>query len=116
MASASRAARRFGIAAIWTGYQDPSGRWIRTFAVVTCAANERMAKIHDRMPVILTVEGYERWLANIEPDPADLMVPYPSDEIRIWPVGPRVNSAGNDDAGMDWPVGEDEQSRQRPDA
>ncbi|QJP13716.1 SOS response-associated peptidase [Starkeya sp. ORNL1] len=98
----------FGIAAIWTGYQDTSGRWVRTFAVVTCAANERMARIHDRMPVILTIEGYERWLANIEPDPADLMVPYPSDETRIWPVGPRVNSAGNDDAGVLEPVGEDE--------
>jgi putative SOS response-associated peptidase YedK len=67
-----------------------------------------MARIHDRMPVILTLEGYERWLANIEPDPADLMVPYPSDETRIWPVGPRVNSAGNDDAGVLEPVGEDE--------
>ena len=50
---------------------------MRTFAVITCPANELMSEIHDRMPVILPREAYERWLAAIEPDPRDLLVPYP---------------------------------------
>jgi putative SOS response-associated peptidase YedK len=31
----------------------PSGQWIRTFAVITTDANELVADIHDRMPLIL---------------------------------------------------------------
>jgi putative SOS response-associated peptidase YedK len=51
---------------------------MRTFAVITCPANELMAHIHDRMPVIIPADAYDRWLANVEPDPRDLLVPYPS--------------------------------------
>ena len=49
---------------------------MRTFCIITTAANELVGQIHDRMPVILP-PGYERWLANIEPDPRDLLVPFP---------------------------------------
>jgi hypothetical protein len=30
------------------------------------------------MPVILPLDAYDRWLANIEPDPRDLLVPFQS--------------------------------------
>jgi putative SOS response-associated peptidase YedK len=44
----------FGIAGIWENWKEPaSGEWIRTFAIVTTDANELIADIHDRMPVIL---------------------------------------------------------------
>lgn len=86
----------FGIAAIWTGYQSGEGQWVHNFAVITCAPNELLETIHDRMPVILQPDGYERWLANIEPDPADLMVPYPAELMRMWPISTRVNSTKND--------------------
>ena len=36
--------------------------WIRTFAIITTAANEAVADIHDRMPVILEPANYVRWL------------------------------------------------------
>jgi putative SOS response-associated peptidase YedK len=49
------------------------------------------------MPVILPREAYERWLAGIEPDPRDLMVPYPSEPMTMWPSR-RVNKPENDDA------------------
>jgi putative SOS response-associated peptidase YedK len=43
----------FGIAGIWENWKEPaSGEWIRTFAVITIDANEMVADIHDRMPVI----------------------------------------------------------------
>jgi putative SOS response-associated peptidase YedK len=60
----------FALAAIWENWQRPGAdEWMRTFAVITCPANELMAQIHDRMPVILPPETYDRWLAGIEPDP-----------------------------------------------
>jgi putative SOS response-associated peptidase YedK len=30
-------------------------------------ANELVGQIHDRMPVMLPPDAYDRWLANIEP-------------------------------------------------
>jgi putative SOS response-associated peptidase YedK len=55
----------FGIAGIWENWKDPaSGEWIRTFAIITTDANELVADIHDRMPVILSRSDYARWLSE----------------------------------------------------
>jgi putative SOS response-associated peptidase YedK len=44
----------FGLAGIWENWKEPaSGEWVRTFAVITTDANELVADIHDRMPVVL---------------------------------------------------------------
>jgi putative SOS response-associated peptidase YedK len=40
----------------------------RIFAVITTDANELVAEIHDRMPLILASGDYTRWLSD-EPDP-----------------------------------------------
>jgi putative SOS response-associated peptidase YedK len=51
----------FRIAGIWENWKEPSsGEWIRTFAIITTDANELVAEIHDRMPVILPASGYVR--------------------------------------------------------
>jgi putative SOS response-associated peptidase YedK len=52
------------------------------------------------MPVILPPEVYDRWLANIEPDPRDLLVPCPWDLMRVWSVDKRVNKPENDDVSL----------------
>jgi putative SOS response-associated peptidase YedK len=87
----------FGIAGIWENWKEPSsGEWIRTFAIITTDANELVAEIHDRMPVILPVSGYVRWLSE-EEDPSELMRPFPSEAMRMWPISTRVNKPENDD-------------------
>jgi len=44
----------FGLGGIWENWREPTtGVWIRTFAIVTTDANEIVAEIHDRMPLIL---------------------------------------------------------------
>lgn len=68
---------------------------MKTFAIVTCAANELMTTIHDRMPVIIAPVDYRTWL--IGENPRDLMKPYPSDKMKIYPISTRVNSYKNDD-------------------
>jgi putative SOS response-associated peptidase YedK len=91
----------FALGAIWEGWKRPGNEeWVRTFAVVTTAANGLVAQIHDRMPVIIPPIAYDRWLANVEPDPRDLLVPFPSEPMAMWPIGMRVNKPENDDAAI----------------
>lgn len=75
----------------------------RTFAVITVAANSLVANIHDRMPLILHERDYARWLGD-EPDPADLMIPFPAELMVLWPVSKRVNRAGTDGADLLNPI------------
>jgi hypothetical protein len=79
---------------------DPqSGEWIRTFAIVTVPANDLVVQIHDRMPLILPKVANKRWL-GIEPDPYDLLTPFPEDLMMMWPVSARLNSPDNDDSSL----------------
>ena len=74
-----------------------------TFAIITSDANELVADIHDRMPLILAPEDYERGLGD-EPDPGDLMRPFPAELMRMWPISTRVNKLENDDPSVLEPV------------
>lgn len=95
----------FALAAIWEKWRHPlSGQEIKTFCIITCPANALMAQIHDRMPVIIAPEDYQRWLGPAEDDPRDLMKQYPSDLMRMWPASTRANSPKNDDPGLFEPV------------
>ena len=48
------------------------------------------------MPAILRPSDYDRWLGP-EPDPKDLLAPFPFDPMIMWPISTRVNSPKNDD-------------------
>jgi len=50
-----------------------------------------------RMPAIVAPIDYDRWLANIEPDPRDLLVPFPTEPMTMWPISTRVNKPENDE-------------------
>lgn len=70
-----------------------------TCCIVTTAANELMAKIHDRMPLVLDAADVAKWL---DPNTAladlkALLVPAPADEMLAHAVASRVNAARNDD-------------------
>jgi len=80
-----------------------TGEWIRTFAVITTDANELVAEIHDRMPLILGPGDYARWLSD-DPDPRELMRPFPADPMRMWPISTRVNKPENDDPSIIEPI------------
>ena len=91
----------FTLAGLWESWQHPeTGEIIRSFCIITTTANALIAPIHDRMPVIVPPEAFDRWLSPVEPDPRDLLVPFPADLMRLWPVSARVNSAANDDPGL----------------
>jgi putative SOS response-associated peptidase YedK len=89
---------------LWENWNDPAtGEWIRTFAIVTTDANSLVAEIHDRMPLILAAGDYDRWLGD-EPDPHDLMRPFPPEPMRMWPISTRVNKPENNDPSILEPV------------
>jgi putative SOS response-associated peptidase YedK len=94
----------FGIAGIWKNWKDPStGKWVRTFAIITTDANSLVAEIHDRMPAILSPADYIRWLSD-EPAPKDLLRPFPAEPMRMWAISTRVNKPENDGASILEPV------------
>ena len=88
----------FGLAGLWENWKDPAtGEWVRTFCIITTAANDLVSRIHDRMPAILRHKDYARWLGEEEP-PADLLASFPAEPMTMWPISTRVNSPKNDDA------------------
>jgi len=95
----------FALAAIWESWRHPdTDEIVRTFCIITCPANALVATIHDRMPVIIPPEAYERWLSPLEPDPHDLLMPFPPELMTMWPISTRVNSPANDDPSILEPV------------
>ena len=71
-----------------------------TCTIVTTAANELLAPVHDRMPMIVAPAAYARWLDPANADVADLIAPYPSAEMAFYPVSTRVNNVRNDEAAL----------------
>ncbi len=102
-------ARRDGyllaFAGLWEGWRGPAGEILRTFSIIVTVANEDLAPIHDRMPVILEQRDWPAWLGEQEADPTELLRPAEAGTVRIWPVSTRVNKPANNDAALLEPVG-----------
>jgi putative SOS response-associated peptidase YedK len=97
-AIAMKSGEPFALAGIWENWRRPGSEdWIRTFAVITTAANELVSDIHPRMPVIIPLAACDRWLSSIEPDPRDLLAPFPAEPMTTWSISTRVNKPDNDD-------------------
>jgi putative SOS response-associated peptidase YedK len=97
-AIAMRDRRPFAFAGLWENWKDPASQeWIRTYTVLTTKPNEVVARLHDRMPVILAPADYDQWL-DTNYDPAPLIRSYADDDLVTWPVSTKVNTPKNDDA------------------
>ncbi|MTI68832.1 MAG: SOS response-associated peptidase [Firmicutes bacterium] len=56
----------FSMAGIYDFYKDKNGDEIEAFTILTTNANNKMKKIHRRMPVILNESDEKIWLKEIE--------------------------------------------------
>jgi len=84
----------FAFAGIWDKWQHPSGEIINSFAIITTDANQLMAPIHDRMPVILDRSNFHSWLDNKdEVSLKNMFVPFPSSKMKRYRVPETVNKA-----------------------
>ena len=86
-------------AGLWDAWRDPTNdKWLQSYTIITTDANELMAKVHDRMPVILHPGDFDRWL-NRDSDPArppiDLLRPFPADEMEGFEVSKDVGNVKN---------------------
>lgn len=88
-----------GLWSTWRDPADPDGPWIHSCAIVTTRANELLAPLHDRMPVVLPDAAWDVWLDPAIDDPArleELLVPAPETQLELWDVSTRVNKADSD--------------------
>ena len=97
----------FSFAGLWESWAGPEGE-VRTFSIITTEPNALMARIHDRMPVILPRAQYARWLDPALRDPAaiqPLIASYPAGELEAIPVGRAINNARNQGSALVEPAG-----------
>jgi putative SOS response-associated peptidase YedK len=90
------------LAGLWSAWRDPNGGadapWRHTLSIITTDANETMAPLHDRMPVILPPSAWSRWLDPGNRDTAalqGLLVPAPPELLVVRAVATDVNSVRN---------------------
>jgi len=87
----------FGMAGLHDHWEK-DGEEIDSFSIVVTDANALISNIHDRMPVILREEDYDRWLDTELQDikaVSKLLVPFDDQKIHYYPVSRDVNSPGN---------------------
>ncbi|MAD41253.1 MAG: hypothetical protein CL623_02540, partial [Arcobacter sp.] len=87
------------LAGIWDEYFDVDlNMKIVTVALITCDANDKLAKIHHRMPVILEKKDFTTWLKDEDlKEVNSLFKIYPNDKIDIYEVTREVNKVLFDD-------------------
>jgi putative SOS response-associated peptidase YedK len=89
------------MAGLWDEWRDPTSReTMHSCTIITTEPNELMATLHDRMPVILAEKDWPKWLGEEparEGELKALLVPCPSDNIKMWAVDKRVGNVRNDD-------------------
>ncbi len=96
----------FAFAGLWERWKDrrpgPDGDpspWVRSCSIITGAANDAVAPVHDRMPVALAPAAWATWL-DPEVDDLDLLsallVPAPPEQVTLHPVSTRVNDVRQD--------------------
>jgi putative SOS response-associated peptidase YedK len=89
----------FAMAGLYDTWTAPDGSKLHTCTVLTTKPNELMSSIHDRMPVILRREDEAIWLDREKQDAEllqSLLVPYPQEEMRAYPVHAMVGNVKND--------------------
>jgi putative SOS response-associated peptidase YedK len=93
----------FAFGGLWDVRKDKAtGHTLETYTIVTTDRNELIEPIHNRMPVIVARNDYERWLAVSDPTqlPVDLLKPYPAEEMKAWKVGRAVGNVRNNEPGL----------------
>jgi len=82
------------MAGLWESWRAPNGSVLRTTCVITTSANEVMAPIHERMPVIIAPENWCDWLDGPAEKVSALLAPFSASEMQAWPVHRRVGWSG----------------------
>jgi putative SOS response-associated peptidase YedK len=88
----------FAFAGLWSIWHGEDGRQLRSCTILTTAANQAVAPLHDRMPIMLRPDHERIWLRE-RPSSAELeriLRGLSASEIALRPVSPAVNDARYD--------------------
>ena len=87
----------FTFAGLWS-YWEKGEEPITSATIITTEANDLVGQIHDRMPVIIGKNDWEKWLST-ETKPEELkslLKPFPSEEMDTYEISKKVNNPEND--------------------
>lgn len=93
-------------AGLWEEWHRGDER-LRSTTIITCEANDLIAKIHDRMPVVLPPSAWDAWLdpaGDDTPALGKLLVPAPPALFAVHDVSAEVNNVRNQGAHLIAPV------------
>ena len=86
----------FAFAGIWEIWRS-NEQEIKTAAIITCNANLVVQSIHDRMPVIIPKDLYERWLFETSSQNLQkMLLPFAADQLMSYPVSTLINKPDYD--------------------
>jgi putative SOS response-associated peptidase YedK len=94
-------------AGLWETWMGPNGEEMETACIVTTRANDALASIHDRMPVVIPPEAFELWLDCVNVDVATataLIAPAPGDLFEAYEISTAVNRTANDGPALVEPI------------
>lgn len=100
----------FALAGLWDAWKELKPKaisvhapdtFLQSFTILTTDANELVAPVSTRMPVILAAKDWERWLDRSLNEstphalPLDLLRPFDAEQMRCMAVDPAVNNVRN---------------------
>jgi putative SOS response-associated peptidase YedK len=96
-----------GLYEYWRNPNEASGKPVATCTIITTTPSADLEEIHDRMPVVLSLDEVETWLNVADYGPAErlaLLRPAPEGTLTHYGVGSAVGSVKNDGAELTEPV------------
>jgi putative SOS response-associated peptidase YedK len=91
----------FALAGLRDQWKSPEGQIIESCTILTTSASTLVAKLHDRMPVIVPPDKYELWLDPDVNDFAairDILKLYHANMMRRYPISKKLNNSKIDDS------------------
>lgn len=88
----------FAMAGLWESWSPEPEVTIYSCSIITLQANSLLQPLHDRMPAILPPGDMSHWLDPDLKKPQvlkELLKPYPSRDMTLYPVSTLVNSPAN---------------------
>ncbi len=85
----------FALAGLWERWKGVDGKILETCTILTTQANALLAKIHERMPVVIRRDDFDLWLGNDMRHQGlrrELLRPYPAEEMTSHPVSTLINN------------------------
>jgi putative SOS response-associated peptidase YedK len=100
------------MAGLYEFWRDPNAEpdtdpWVWTSVVITTEATDDVGRIHDRMPMLVEPQNWDRWLdpTLIDVEPLlGLLVPAAPGRLEAYPVSTMVNDVRNNGPQLVQPV------------